>query len=703
MNADPPDLIESTESTLEQFLSGVVRVRRHLWLVALAAIAGLAITTVSTIQQPQFYRASVTMLVDSRPPRVTGTTEVNPEEQMQDRERFINSQVRILTSQSISEKVEQRLHMLKGSLAGTAMANVDRASFAMAVEVSDPDPDRAILLSKTFADVFMESTVSERTGVATDAARFLHGEANDQRNALEKDEKLLYDFNKTNELPASNFEESHMIASSTLEKLNIEYAQARAAGFRYKAQLEQLTLASTNPELQRSLMLTSPTNAEAHPDTRVKVLSEQLQQLETRYGPQHPKVVETRQALEAVAKMLSEDVSTQLAAVKARARANDSEQAQLHAAIAAETHNAVLLRQKELDYNRIKRHLDEDRDAYSMVAKRQREIELQAGLKQGYVRWLEGPNAAAPVSRNFPRNLVLGLLFGLLIGIGLAYVLDLLDDTLKTPFEAEQELSPALLGIMMSIPVPSQTPAHTVEATRAEHLLRNPRSVVAEQCQSFTTQIYSLFLDAPPRVLMVVSSAVEDGKTLVAANLALTAAARGKRVLLVDADLRRGRLHKLFQLSRKGGLFELVTQKISLSEATRRTFIPNVDVVPTGEVPEKLSPVRVFEHKELAGVFATMREQYDLIVLDTPPVPLVSDAMLLSGLVDGAIGVARAGKTSRKLANRLREQLVLARVNFLGWVLNDVPESELKSKYYYRYGYGRGYAYSQEKRPEEGA
>ncbi|MCU1277984.1 MAG: protein-tyrosine kinase, partial [bacterium] len=229
--------------------------------------------------------------------------------------------------------------------------------------------------------------------------------------------------------------------------------------------------------------------------------------------------------------------------------------------------------------------------------------------------------------------------------------------------------------------------------TRAEHIVKNPRSLVAEQCQSFTTQIFSLFMDKPPRALMVVSAAVEDGKTLVAMHLASTVAARGKRVLIIDADLRRGRLHRMFQLGRGGGMYELVTQKITIDEACRRTWIPNVDVVTTGEVPLKLSPLRVFEHPELGRVLDALKDRYDLVVIDTPPVPLVSDALLLAEHVDGAVAVARAKKTSRALTRRLTEQLVGARVNLVGWLLNDLTAAELKSKYYYRYGYGRGYAY----------
>src|SRR5262249_16935207 len=157
------------------------------------------------------------------------------------------------------------------------------------------------------------------------------------------------------------------------------------------------------------------------------------------------------------------------------------------------------------------------------------------------------------------------------------------------------------------------------------------------QFHGVATNLFSLFLDREPRSIMVVSAAMDEGKTLMSVTLAATLAARGKRVLLVDADLRRGRLHKLFCVSKAGGLFELVMGRITPEEAIRQTSIPNVDLITTGAVPEKVSPVRVLELEGYKTAVANLRERYDLVVFDTPPVGVVSDAQLIGGLVDGAV------------------------------------------------------------------
>lgn len=689
----------SAESSLELLFALLHRLRRHLWLALAVWMVVVAGVVAHTLEQPEFYESDVTMLLQNRPPRVMDkVTDVFAEEVMADADRFANGQVRLMQSELISNAVEKKLGLAAGSLAGRLEVLLDHNSHVVTLSVRDRDPQKAKQIVGAFADAYVASTVTELTGVATQATHFLDDEAGKERSTLEGDERALFQFQKSNELPASTFEDSHKIYSSNLEALHADEAQSRAAGIKLEAQLAEIGAAGNDANLKRMLALPAAGTQWGDLQAHRAQLLEQLQKLSATYGPEHPKVVETKKALAAVEAAMDEEAATAIAAVKARAHGNQIEQEGFRKAIAEDTRKAVMLRQKELEYNRLSRQLDEDRQAYTMVATRSHETQLQSLVRATFVRRLDGPSDGALIGRNLPRNVGMAILIGLVLGVALAIGVDLLDDSVKSPVEAERELEQPLLGIMMSIPAPRAAGDGPVdiEVARAEHLLSQPRSPIAEQCQSLATQIYSLFMDAPPRALMVVSSSVEDGKTLVTLNLAATLAARGKRVLIVDGDLRRGRLHKLFQLSRTGGLYELVTQKITLDEATRRTWIPNVDVITSGEVPEKLSPLRVFEHPELPGIVTALKARYDLVLFDTAPIPLVSDAILLGPLTDGALGVARARKTSCALTRKLGEQLRSARINLLGWVLNDISASEMSSRYYYRYGYARGYGYRED-------
>jgi polysaccharide biosynthesis transport protein len=681
-------------SILELGFDVLDRLRRRWWVVALFALTVPGWVLWHSLKEPTYYRSEETLLLEDRPPRVVDKmADVVADEIMADTERFAAGQMRYLESEAMSDEVERRLGMPKGSLAGRIVGNIDQRSHVITLAVDDRDPQKSVTYVQAFAQAFMDSTVAERVGVAADATRFLGGEAEQNRKRLEADEKALYDYDRANDIMADAFDESHRIASSKLALFHSNEAQAKAAGFKLKAQMQSIADARSknNPELMRMLVLPAAGETWSKPQERYEMLVEAMRQAQTHYGPNHPKLIEAQEALITVGEALDRMAAASIETVEAKAKQNEYEQAQLRAAIADETKRASAMLQKELEYNRLKRIVDEDRDAYQMVAKRQRETELQSLIRQSFVKRLDGPSPASMVSRGIPLHTGTAALVGILLGLVLALLVDFLDDSLKTPAEAERELEQPLLGIMMHID--TKEDERDPEVARTEHMVKNPRSLVAEQCHSFTTQIFSLFMDKPPKALMVVSAAVEDGKTLVALHLASTVAARGKRVLIVDGDLRRGRLHRIFQLGRSGGLYDLVTQKVTDDEAIRRTWIPNVDVMTTGEVPLKLSPVRIFEHEEFPRVMERLKARYDLIVMDTPPVPLVSDALLLTNIVDGAVAVARAKKTSRAMTRRLAEQLQGAHINLVGWLLNDLTPQELKSKYYYRYGYGRGYAY----------
>ncbi len=520
---------------------------------------------------------------------------------------------------------------------------------------------------------------------------FLTDESKAHRTSLESDERGMYEYLRTNLLPASNFEESHKIFATRLQSLHGEAGRAFSAGVKLRAELEQLQGARGDQELRRRLALSTVGDGWNDLRRRYLGLIEQAAQLEARYGPRHPKLLETQEALNAVGTALDKEADTAEAALQAHVRSNASEQAQLRAAIDVETKKALDLRQKELEYNRLKRHLDEDRESYDLVAKRQKELEIQAGLRQSYVRRLDAATAGSALPRPIGRATALGLLVGLLLGVGLAFGLDVLDDTVRSPRDAEARMRSPMLGFVTELNSPAASDPQETERVRAEHIVTYPRSEIAEQCHAISTAAYSLFLERAPRTLAVVSSTSNDGKTLTSINLAATLSARGKRVLLIDLDLRRGRLHSLFKLPRRDGLFELATGHIDIAAAVRQTFIPNVNVICCGEVPDKVAPARVLELPHLREVLAQLSEKYDLLLFDTPPLPMVSDVLLLKDVIDGAIGVFRAGRSSMRLAATMERQLIGARVNFLGWVLNGVARAELQRRYYRRYGYGAAY------------
>jgi tyrosine-protein kinase Etk/Wzc len=213
--------------------------------------------------------------------------------------------------------------------------------------------------------------------------------------------------------------------------------------------------------------------------------------------------------------------------------------------------------------------------------------------------------------------------------------------------------------------------------------------------QAIPTTFYSLFLGAPPRTFAVVGIGMSEGKTLTAMLFVIAVALRGRRCLIVDTDLRRGRLHRLCGVPRSGGLYETVMGKVELGQAIRSTAFAGVDVLVTGEMPEKLSPARLLESAEFRKIVETVRERYDLVVFDTPPLSLVGDAQIIGSHCDCVVPVARFQKTRRRGVRRLIDQLARSGVQVPGFIITDVDLRSVEYGYYYSraYGYKHKYGY----------
>jgi capsular exopolysaccharide synthesis family protein len=275
-------------------------------------------------------------------------------------------------------------------------------------------------------------------------------------------------------------------------------------------------------------------------------------------------------------------------------------------------------------------------------------------------------------------GLVLGLLFGLL----LAFVVESLDTTVKTPEAAEELVGAPLLGM---IPMLSQAKQHLIANAPERDLVvfKDPTSIAAEACRSIRTNLMFISAQKDFQVFSVTSPGPQDGKTTVAINLATTMAQAGGRILLIDADMRKPRIHKSFGLKSDRGLSTVITGDIQLKDATCRSEIPNLDVLPCGPMPP--NPAELLHTERFRQILAECRASYDRVILDSPPIAPVTDPAIIGNATDGVVLVLRAGHTTRDAAKFARRQLGDAGARILGLVIN---QTDRKGG-----GYGYGYGY----------
>jgi succinoglycan biosynthesis transport protein ExoP len=294
---------------------------------------------------------------------------------------------------------------------------------------------------------------------------------------------------------------------------------------------------------------------------------------------------------------------------------------------------------------------------------------------------------AAPVGSRLVQNTFLGGVTGMMIGLGLAFLLEYLDDTIRSPEDVKRSLP---VGVLGALPVLKEHSRKEAEGGVSLVVAEHPLQPMSEAFRNLRTSVEFSSLDRPARTLLVTSPLPSEGKTFISANLAGVIAQGGKSVVLVDADLRHPRIHRTFGLSREPGLSGALLSPEQRTQALRPTEIEGLRVVTSGASPP--NPAEMLASERMQDFVTWLLEEMgaDVVVFDSPPVLAVTDAAVLSTLVDGTVLVFDCGETRRPAAVQTLERLAGVGASVLGVVLNNLsPSGDGYYYYYYSYYYGR--------------
>jgi succinoglycan biosynthesis transport protein ExoP len=372
----------------------------------------------------------------------------------------------------------------------------------------------------------------------------------------------------------------------------------------------------------------------------------------------------------------------------------------LHAAMDKQKQEANRLNESAIEYSLLRRDLETNRTLYEGLLEKLKEAGVTAGLRSTNIRPVDEARVpTAPAEPNVPRNLTFALALGLTTGIGLAFLLEGVDNTVRTPEQAQVISALPSLGM---IPLGSRT--GTDSSTKRSLLVASSREVVelvtqwrpqsqmAEAYRALRTSLLLTSLGAPPKVILVTSALPQEGKTTTSINTAIVLAQKGTRVLLIDADLRRPTIHKTLGMGPKTGLSNVLTGNATLQQTmVRSTILPSLWVLPAGTPPP--NPAELLASTNMRDVLAKLREQYDHIVVDTPPTLSVTDAVVMSTRADAVVLVIRCGQTTKQALRRARDILAQVNARVSGVLLNAVDLASPDYYYYYEYQgkYGHGY------------
>jgi len=380
----------------------------------------------------------------------------------------------------------------------------------------------------------------------------------------------------------------------------------------------------------------------------------------------------------------------------------------LRAALEEQKQQDNKLNESAIEYSLLKRDFETNRTLYEGLLQKLKEAGVTAGLRSNNIREVDiARTPGAPAEPNIPRNLVFAFALGLSSGIGLAFLLEGLDNTVRTPEQAQAISGLPSLGM---IPLGSKIGAEAgakqglVVASSKEPVelitQARPQSQMAESYRALRTSLLLMSLGAPPKIILITSALPREGKTTTSVNTAIVLAQKGTRVLLIDADLRRPSIHKALGMGPRVGLSNVLTGGATSQQATVRSpILPNLFILPAGTPPP--NPAELMASQQMFDLLAELREQYDHIVIDTPPTLSVTDAVVLSTRSDAVVLVIRSSQTTKPALRRTRDILAQVNARVAGVLLNAVNLNSPDYSYYYEYQGKHGQRYYDEGQTDE--
>ena len=670
--------------------------KRHRWRIMGFCAAAVIATVIISARMTPIFESTTTVDVDRQmPPGVVGQDAAASV--MNDADQFLATQMKLVQSDGVLRPVDERFRLRLLEQQSSAESQAGEAApivlkrlrvtrppntYLMLISYRSDDPRLAADAANAIAQSYLEHSYDIRIRSSASLATFMERQLEELKVKMERSSLGLTAFER--ELTVINPEEKTNMLGSRLVQLNTEHTSAQAERLRQQAAWESVqggsfeaALASPQGEALRKL-------AEHFQETR-----EHFADIGAYYGANHPEYRRAKAQLDQVEGALEATRADIAGRVEAGFRESERREAMAGEAAAQAKTEFDRVNARSFEYQAAKREADADKTLYAELVRKIKEAGINAGFQNSAIRIADAARPGLqPVSPNILLNGLLALVFSALVAVGGAMVADLLDQTIKDPEQVARTLRTEVVG---SLPLMKNVPGGRVMALPAScsdgGVEEHDPSGFRESVRTLRNSILLANLDQRYRSLLVTSAAPAEGKTTTAANLAAAHAEQGRRTLLIDGDLRRPSVHRSFNLPGLVGLANVLRGEFHWRAAVIPVgSLPNLHVLPAG-APSRHSADLI--GRGLMEMIEDASADYDLVVVDAPPLLGFAEPLQMAAAVDGVLVVARAGRTTRKAVATVLATLHRVRAKTVGLVLNEVHR-ELSDSYYY-YDYYRSY------------
>jgi len=696
----PPERLQDTAATFKRYYYLILG---RLWLILLIIAVGVGGTWAWLQRQPFIYASTATILVEQAEPRVIKMERV--ENEKPESAEFVLTAAQMLKSKELMLRAAHALSLKKdfdlgwrkadGSkftedelaslLADRVETKLRRLTRLIDITAEDTNPKRAKMIAEAVATEFLKQSYERNASLSRAANEFLHQEADRLKAKLQQSEQELQQYRVEND--AVSLEDRQNVIVDKLKEINSQAAQAKESRLRLESDLEQMRRIDPS-DTEDLLRIESVAKLPQVTEIRLRIVEaeSELAMLKQRYLHLDPKRASAVNKLSQLSQSLADLVAKAGDSVKKRYEAAVDTEQKLDFALKQQEKIALDLNRISIPYNVLAREVASDRSMYDAVITRLQETTVTQSLDKTPFRIVEQPQTSIePVKPNRPKILIVAFFLSLAAGIGVVLGLDSIDTTFRSVDEVEKSLG---LPVIAAVPDAASLKSHNL-------LVSHPKT---GQAESFRILAASLSLIGPEenrRTFLFTSAILSEGKTFNTLHCATAFAQNGLKTILVDADLRRPRLHGelLNDKSEYLGLSDYLSELVPLEEAIAPTHIEKLDLIPAGRYCPK--PIMVLSSPAFPALIKHLLNDYDRVIVDSAPINAVSDTLLLAKYFNGVCLVIRNGKTPRPAVERAARLLEQSGANVVGTILNRLPRGHGADYYYYYYGdeYAKGAAY----------
>jgi capsular exopolysaccharide synthesis family protein len=730
--------LANNDSVLRDYLRVLIK---RIWIVVGTLAIVFGATLIATLRATPIYDAMGSIAINKPDPMLTNLRDGNNTMDYYD-PTDLDTEVRILRSDLLALQVikqlnldrlpefgghggptssslemttdtlqpdSERANLLLGAFKGSLRVLLEPNTRIIDVHFRSPNKELSARVVNTLANTYIEQNFKTRFESTMQASDWLSRQLVDLQMKVETSQEKLVKYQKEHQI--LGIDEKQNITTAKLDELNKELTIAESERMEKESIYQLAAAGDTEPAAAvangaaQNKDFANTSGLLDKLQAQKADLQIQSAQLGTQFGPAYPKISQINNQLHEIDAQIQAEMKKVAGRLRGDYLASLQRENMLRAAFEQQKQQQNKLNESSIEYSLLKRDFETNRTLYEGLLQKLKEAGVTAGLRSNNIREVDvARTPGGPAEPNIPRNLGFAFVLGLTSGIGLAFLLEGIDNTVRTPEQAQAISGLPSLGM---IPLGSKNnadsgakagPGLMVAASKeAVELITQsrPQSQMAESYRALRTSLLLTSLGAPPKTILITSALPREGKTTTSINTAIVLAQKGVRVLLIDADLRRPSIHKTLGMGPRVGLSNVLTGGATLQQATMRSpVLPNLYVLPAGTPPP--NPAELMASVQMNDMLTQLRDQYDHIVVDTPPTLSVTDAVVLSTRADAVVLVIRSAQTTKPALRRARDILAQVNARVSGVLLNAVNLDSPDYYYYYEYQGKYGHRYYDE-------